>query len=102
MIGHHDSRRTDINGTLRVRDAHDPLETELLAPFFTDLLGVLPIHRLVEHCAEIVSDRYRHVRTLFDVVLQERQLEPIVREMIYGPSRMQGKADEAFESQARW
>jgi hypothetical protein len=37
MIGHHDGGRADVHGTLRVRNAHDALETELLSPFPADL-----------------------------------------------------------------
>ena len=44
MIGHHDSGRADVYGTLCVRNAHDALETELLAPFLANILGVLPVH----------------------------------------------------------
>src|SRR6266567_8360791 len=33
MIGHHDSCRADVYGTLCVRNAHDTLKTELFAPF---------------------------------------------------------------------
>src|SRR5271170_8213910 len=58
MIGHHDGGRADVHGTLCVRNAHDALEAELLSPFLADIRGVLPVHRLVEHRAEIVTDRY--------------------------------------------
>src|SRR5229473_5705688 len=44
MIGHHDGGRADVHGTLCVRNAHDALETELLAPFLADIRGVLPVH----------------------------------------------------------
>src|ERR1700732_3346070 len=44
MIGHHDGGRADVHGTLCVRNAHDALETELLAPFLADIRGILPVH----------------------------------------------------------
>src|SRR5580658_1988332 len=61
MIGHDDPVRADVHSTFCVRNAHDALEAELLAPFFPDIRGVLPVHRLVEHRAEIVPDRDRNV-----------------------------------------
>src|SRR6266511_620032 len=87
MIGHHDCSRADVHSTLCVRDGHDAPETELLAPILADILRVLPIHRLVEHCAEILSDRYRDVRTLLHIDLQLGQLERLVREMVDRPPR---------------
>ncbi len=56
---------------------------------------------MVEHCAEIVADRYRDVRTLFHVVLQLGQLELLVHEIVGRPPRVHGEAEEAFERQAR-
>src|SRR5436190_23038266 len=44
MIGHHDGGCADVHGTLCVRNTHDPLETELLAPFLAYIRGVLPVH----------------------------------------------------------
>jgi len=44
VIGNHDAGRSDVHGTLCVGNAHDALETELLAPFLADILGVLPVH----------------------------------------------------------
>src|SRR6266849_5770469 len=102
MIGHHDSGGADVHSTPRVRNAHNPLETELPAPLFSDVLRVLPIHCLVEHRAEILADRYRDIRTLCEVVFQLRQLELLVREIVERPCRMQREADETFERQARW
>src|SRR5258708_6411888 len=102
MIGHHDSGGADIHSTPRVRNAHYPLETELSSPLFSDILGVLPIHRLVEHRAEIRADRYRDVRTFCHIVFQLRQLELLVREIVERPCGMQREAEETFERQARW
>src|SRR6516162_399183 len=101
MIGHHDSGRADLHGTLCVRNAHNALKTELFAPFLANTLGVLPVHRLVEHRAEIVADGYRDVRTLLHLVLQLGQLELLVTEIVDRPSRVQGEAEEAPERQAR-
>src|SRR6266851_5738904 len=42
MIGHHDGGRANVHGTLCVRNAHDALETELLAPFFADMDADVP------------------------------------------------------------
>src|SRR5580704_1768306 len=61
VIGHHDPSRADVHSTFSVRNAHDSLETKLLAPFLADLRGVSPAHRLVQHRAEIVPDRDRNV-----------------------------------------
>src|ERR1700691_4691625 len=70
VIGHHDPSRADVHSSFCVRNTHDALEAELLAPFFPNVRCVLPAHRLVEHRAEIVPDRDRNVRTLIHVVLQ--------------------------------
>src|SRR5262249_40849042 len=101
MIGHHDSGGADVHRTPRVRNAHNPLETELSAPPFSDILRVSPIHRLVEHGAKIRADRYRDVRTLCHVVFQLRQLELLVCEIVERPCRMEREADQTFERQAR-
>jgi hypothetical protein len=74
MIGHNDSRGADVQSTPRVRNAHNPFETELSASLFSDILGILPVHRLVEHHTEILADRNRNVRTFCHIVLQLRQL----------------------------
>src|SRR3984957_3352718 len=42
VIVHHDPSRADVHSALRVRNAHDSLETKLLAPFLADVRGVLP------------------------------------------------------------
>src|SRR6266852_4672413 len=101
MIGHHDSGRADLHGTFCVRNAHDALEAELFAPFFANTLGVLPVHRLVEHRAEIVADAYRNVRALLHVVSKLGQVELRLREIIDSTSRVQRKAEETFGCQAR-
>src|SRR6202043_742033 len=61
MIGHHDPSRADVHSTFCVRNAHDSLGTALPAPFLADIRGVLPVHRLVQHRAEIVPDRNRNI-----------------------------------------
>jgi hypothetical protein len=37
MIGHHDSGRANLHGTLCVRNAHNALKTELFAPFLANM-----------------------------------------------------------------
>src|SRR5712672_2155684 len=101
MIGDHYSGGADVQSTPRVSNAHNPFETELSAPLFPDILGILPIHRLVEHRAEILADRYRDVQTFCHVVFQLRQLELLVRKIVERPCRMQREAEETFERQAR-
>src|SRR3984957_15381738 len=61
VIGYHDPSRADVHSTFCVGNAHNSLETELLAPFLADIRGILPVHRLVQHRAEIVPDRNRNV-----------------------------------------
>jgi hypothetical protein len=102
VIGHHDSGRTDVQSTLCVRNTHDAFEAELFAPFLSDALGIFPVHRLVEHCAKIIADRYRDIRTLLHIVFQLGQRKLLVREVVDRPSRVQGEAEETLESQARW
>src|SRR5260370_34819703 len=101
MIGHHDSGGADVHSAPRVRNAHYPLETELSSPLFSDILGVLPIHRLVENRAEIRADRYRDVRAFCHVVFQLRQLELLVREILECPCWVQPEAEQNLERQAR-
>src|SRR5262249_10173824 len=72
------------------------------APFLSDALGIFPIHRLVEHCAKIIANRYRDIRTLLHIVFQLGQRKLLVREVVDRPSRVYGEAEETLESQARW
>src|ERR1700677_2281426 len=96
VIGYHDPSRADVHGAFCVRNAHDSLEAELLAPFLADIRGVLPVHRLVQHRAEIVPDRNRNIRTLFHVVLQLGQFEFLVHEIVGRPPRMRDEAEKAI------
>src|SRR5215831_10617703 len=98
----HDCGRTDVQSTLCVRNTHDTFEAELFAPFLSDVLGIFPVHRLVEHCAKIIADRYRDIRTLLHIVFQLRQRKLLVREVVDRPSRVYGEAEETLKSQARW
>jgi hypothetical protein len=93
MIGHHDSSRTNLYGTLCVRNAHDTFETELFAPFLPHTLGVSPVHRLVEHRTEIIAYAYRNIRALLHVVLQLGQLKLLMCEIVDCPSWVQGETE---------
>ena len=81
---------------------------ESLPGELTPLGKALLHHRLIHVIDATAHEGYRRhagfrelvdrggVRTLLHVLLQLRQLEPIVREIVDGPSRVQGEADKTL------
>src|ERR1051325_439371 len=98
VIGYHNSGGTDVASALCICNTHDAFEAKLFTPFFSNDLGILPIHRLVEHCAKIIANRNRYVRPLHHTIGQLRQCKFLVHEVIDRPPRMHGEAEGAPES----
>src|SRR5690606_24267250 len=75
VVGDHDRVAADVGRAAGIGYRHHALEHELAAPIVAQLLGRLPVHRLVEHLAEIGLDRHRDVAAGGDVFLEVGQRE---------------------------
>src|SRR5678815_6149803 len=88
VIGQDDAGATYVGGALRIRDRHYPLEAELSVPVAHHRGDVVPIHRRIEHLREIASDRHRAAAHV-DVILELRQPEPLMRNVVERPHRLE-------------
>ena len=87
VIGQHDAGAADLGGALRVLHRHHALEAELAVPMPHHLRHVVPVHRRIEHLGEVAADRHRAAAHV-DVLVELRQPEAFVREVVDAPHRL--------------
>ena len=81
---------------LRVLDRHDALQAELAVPQPDHLGHVVPGHRRVQHLGEVAADRHRAAAHV-DVLVELRQPEFFMREVIDAPHRLDRELQHAAE-----
>jgi len=69
----------------------------MFSPLLANQFGILPAHGLIEHPAEIITNRYGDVGALPQMSRELRQREFLVREIAECPSRMQREARDTLE-----
>ena len=68
-------------------DRHDALQTELAVPQLNHFGDVVPVHGGVQHLGKIPADRQRPAAHV-DVLVQLRQLEALMGEVVDAPRRL--------------
>src|SRR5436190_20298386 len=101
MVGNNDAGTTDVGGVFGVGWGHDALQAELTVPVPHHLGDIVPVHRWVEHLREITADR-ECAAAHIDVLIELRQSEPLVSDVVDSPPRLHCKLQHPSERQPEW
>src|SRR6516225_631665 len=98
MVGDDDAGTADLGRAFRIRRGHDAFEAELAIPLPYHLSDIVPVHGRVEHLGEITTDRQRATAHV-DVLVQLRQSEPLVSDVVDYPHRLYCELQHPGEGQ---
>src|SRR5215471_1701111 len=98
MVGNYDASTTDLGSVFGVGWGHDTLQAEMAVPVPHHLGHIVPAHRWVEHLREIIADR-ECAAAHIDVLLELRQSEPLVSDVVDSPPRLHCKLQHPSERQ---
>ncbi len=98
VVRQHDAGAADRHRALGVLHRHHALEAELAAPVAHHLGHVVPGHARIEHLGEVAADR-EGAAIHGDVVLELRQPEALVGDVVDAPGRLHRELRHAAEGE---
>ena len=98
MVGQHDAGAADLDGAPGIRHRHDALQAELPVPQLHHFGDVVPVHGRVEHLGKVAADRHGAAAHV-DVLVELRQLEAFMREVVDAPDRLDRELEHAAKRQ---
>src|SRR2546430_1439474 len=101
MVEDDDTGAAVLDRAPGIGSGHDAFEAELSVPLPHHLSHIIPVHRWVKHLREIAADREcatAHV----DVLVELRQLEPLVRGVVDPPPGLDRELQPTGERHPEW